>query len=713
MDTRKAALAMAENLKKTYAVLSKIAIPVSARILKQDKDVVVEAIYSRRSVEMNGFLKFAKTIFFSEEHGNKCINGTEQENVPSVIYSQDMGTKATIFSKKEGEENKFWVQFFDNVDDSEIATYEVSASKKHGKIHLGPEFGHPRFSPCGKKLLYGAEKSVKSAKYFDASVEWNSGEKLEESGVGTKFVLLDNFGEQLFEVCRPILCILDVEDGSIEVLDKLMGEDEECCPLYSTFSQDGKSIFSFLLPSEMLKHGRIYCNNRPGKFIQYDIDSKTAKVLVDDKCIESIISSGDSKFVYYMVRDGLGAHNQCLKLYEIELESGIKRLIVDQKSLDDVSNDTQFPGFFSPTPARNPWSNDGKHLLFTCQWKCTLDIVSVKIETGEVRRLTNVDEVKGSWNLLDFRNELLIASESRPNKAPVLHAAVFPKEGQQIKWKCIESEKTESAIAKHKNIFDFSYERQIFNREGDNYEGILMMPNGDKITRLAVIPHGGPHGASICSMPRRDVLLLLNNGFACLYVNYHGSAGYGFNFIESLPGKCGTLEIGDVQFAKNEVLKKYPNITQTYLFGGSHGGYTVSHLIGQYPDDYVACAALNPVLDMQTTHDISDIADWAVCEALGRNINWSEYLTMEEREKLFKCSPIAHVQKVKTPYLLLNGEKDLRVVPHYRPFIRTLLANKVPCKVLTYPKSNHPLEEVEVEADYSINMLLWFNGFYQ
>jgi dipeptidyl aminopeptidase/acylaminoacyl peptidase len=44
------------------------------------------------------------------------------------------------------------------------------------------------------------------------------------------------------------------------------------------------------------------------------------------------------------------------------------------------------------------------------------------------------------------------------------------------------------------------------------------------------------------------------------------------------------------------------------------------------------------------------------------------------------CSPIVHAKNIRTPYMLLVGEKDLRVVPHFAGFIRCLQANGTPSK---------------------------------
>ena len=79
-------------------------------------------------------------------------------------------------------------------------------------------------------------------------------------------------------------------------------------------------------------------------------------------------------------------------------------------------------------------------------------------------------------------------------------------------------------------------------------------------------------------------------------------------------------------------------------------------------------------------YSISDIPDWAYVEAIGTDPDFSKSLNNDALAKMFNSSPMAHVGKAKTPYMILVGEKDLRVAPHHRPFIRTLKFNKVPCK---------------------------------
>lgn len=56
--------------------------------------------------------------------------------------------------------------------------------------------------------------------------------------------------------------------------------------------------------------------------------------------------------------------------------------------------------------------------------------------------------------------------------------------------------------------------------------------------------------------------------------------------------------------------KIFNNFLQLALCGGSHGGFLVTHLSGQYPDKFKAVVARNPVIDVASMSVISDIPDW-------------------------------------------------------------------------------------------------------
>uniref|UniRef100_A0A0K0DWY5 acylaminoacyl-peptidase n=1 Tax=Strongyloides stercoralis TaxID=6248 RepID=A0A0K0DWY5_STRER len=710
----KSGLQLIEGLKKTYSRLSKIRIPTSARLfLSNDKkSYTVEAIYSQRSVEIDVMLKQRRIFFFNSLiEAPTSFTSYIGENDNITTYSYDNKKKAVYVLKKKNDSERFFIQIYNNINESLVNTFDLSSSKVHGKPILSGEFGTFILSQDGSKVLYSAEKKITSFKYFDSDVDWNDENKVMESNVGEKFILNESFGEQLNEIFVPVLCLLNVENGKIEVIDEFI-KGENLSPLYSLLTTDSKFIISFVLPQKQLKEGKIFCNNRPGKLIIYNIETKECITILENKSIESLINSPCGRFVYFMMREPFGPHNTCLSLNELNLETKEIREIIPVKNLENIEDDNTFPGFFMPSYGQRSWSKDGKYLIISTLWKCKFEIISVNIKCQSVEKLTNISEVKGSWNLYDVYDDYIISSLSSPNIAHKMYVGKL-NYNEKVTWISLENSNNKDFV-EEEELINNDYERLYFDCGEGKYECIFIKPKNFKELNLAVCVHGGPHGVSLLSLPRRDIQLMLNNGYAVLQVNYHGSIGYGKSFVDSLPGKCGSLEVDEICHAKNKILNLYPfiNKNNVCLFGGSHGGFAVTSLIGKYPSDFKACVALNPVLDFQTSHDISDIPDWAVYESLNRNYNWEKYLTLEERKEMFMKSPISLVEKVTTPYLLLIGEKDLRVVPHYRPYIRTLLARNVPCKVLTYPQSNHSLQEVDVEADYSINTILWFMGIY-
>lgn len=99
------------------------------------------------------------------------------------------------------------------------------------------------------------------------------------------------------------------------------------------------------------------------------------------------------------------------------------------------------------------------------------------------------------------------------------------------------------------------------------------------------------------------MLLLL--GFAVLFINYSGSIGLGKSYVESLLGKIGDLDVEDVFKA----VKSNPLCSnrKLLLYGGSHGGFLVTHLSGQYPVS-IECLTSNVcILNNENLHTFFSI----------------------------------------------------------------------------------------------------------
>lgn len=103
------------------------------------------------------------------------------------------------------------------------------------------------------------------------------------------------------------------------------------------------------------------------------------------------------------------------------------------------------------------------------------------------------------------------------------------------------------------------------------------------------------------------------SGFSIVQVNYRGSIGQGQASIDFLLGRVGDSDVRDCKLATDMCVQLFNcSPDQCVLFGGSHGGFLVTHLSGQYPNDYRAVAARNAVTDISSMVWKSDIPDWRV-----------------------------------------------------------------------------------------------------
>jgi dipeptidyl aminopeptidase/acylaminoacyl peptidase len=147
--------------------------------------------------------------------------------------------------------------------------------------------------------------------------------------------------------------------------------------------------------------------------------------------------------------------------------------------------------------------------------------------------------------------------------------------------------------------------------------------------------------------------VLAAQGYHVLYTNPRGSRGYGERFCGEIAGAWGNLDYQDLMAAVDLVVQR-PDVDAERLgvAGGSYGGYMTNWIVG-HTDRFQAAITMRCLSNFVSFYGTSDIGPWfGERELLGS--------PHDQIERYWQLSPLAHVEKVTTPTLILHGEQDLR-----------------------------------------------------
>jgi dipeptidyl aminopeptidase/acylaminoacyl peptidase len=176
-------------------------------------------------------------------------------------------------------------------------------------------------------------------------------------------------------------------------------------------------------------------------------------------------------------------------------------------------------------------------------------------------------------------------------------------------------------------------------------------------TPAVLYPHGGPEGQSRPAFGAHltHLAALIHRGIALVVPNIHGSTGYGRRWQASIHKDWGGIDLRDLR-AVTDWMTKQEDFDRSRLavYGGSYGGFATLLCVTQIPDVW-RCAV-----------DVFGVAN-LVTMIENAQPNWRRFLTRwigdleHDRAKLVERSPITHIDNVRCPMLILQGENDPRV----------------------------------------------------
>ena len=212
----------------------------------------------------------------------------------------------------------------------------------------------------------------------------------------------------------------------------------------------------------------------------------------------------------------------------------------------------------------------------------------------------------------------------------------------------------------------------------------LVLPpeaSADSPAPLVVFAHGGPIGSWTGWLWRWNPHLLAERGYAVLMPDPAISIGYGQHMVERGWGRWGEAPYTDIIAALDSALTR-PDLdaSRTALAGGSFGGYMANWVAG-HTDRFRAIVTHASLWDLRPFHGTTDTgAEWE-----------HEMGDPYRRPELYEGqSPATHIGSIKTPMLVIHGERDFRVpIGEALGLWTDLRRHGVPARFLYFPDENH------------------------
>jgi dipeptidyl aminopeptidase/acylaminoacyl peptidase len=296
------------------------------------------------------------------------------------------------------------------------------------------------------------------------------------------------------------------------------------------------------------------------------------------------------------------------------------------------------------------FSSKGKYLLYQVNedGRTRLKLKNLKSGKSVALKLP-----KGKCLSFDFspdEKNIVVIFETSENPGDIYVYRIKSKKYKQITFSMIggitKNELTAPHPIKYKSFDGLEIAAHLFIPKWLKKDG----------TNPAIVwAHGGPE-AQVEYTFNKYLQIFSNRGYVVIAPNFRGSTGYGKKFQRKIYGDWGGNEFKDVLGSYNYLLDSgYADKNNIAVVGGSFGGFMTLTCVTKAPDLW-KCAVdiFGPTNLFTFLNSIPEYWKPMTFELVGNPENQKELL--QER------SPIFHVDNIKCPLFIIQGENDPRVV---------------------------------------------------
>jgi dipeptidyl aminopeptidase/acylaminoacyl peptidase len=222
---------------------------------------------------------------------------------------------------------------------------------------------------------------------------------------------------------------------------------------------------------------------------------------------------------------------------------------------------------------------------------------------------------------------------------------------------------------------------------------------------IAFIVHGGPQSSYANTWSYRwNPQVYAGAGHGVVFIDFHGSTGYGQAFTDSISGDWGGKPFEDLQKGLAAALERYPWLDgdRACALGASYGGYMINWIAGNWPDRFRCLVNHAGLFDHRLMYYTTEelwFPEWDHGGPYHDNPASHE-----------KSNPANHVLAWKSPMLVIHGALDYRVPYSQGLATYTALQRRgIESRLLFFPDENHWISKPANSLQWHAEVLGWLD----